>query len=88
MKETFGHFRNSTLMPRQDRPHKVYIFLKLTALCMDFQQEKVIQAHLELQQYCESGVYHTLNQGGVCGHIEIHLLHRTIFSFSTHFCHP
>ncbi len=82
MNATFDHFRCSTLTPRQDRPHKVYIFLKLRAFCMHSQQGKGIQAHLELQQYCESWVYHTLNLGGVCGNIEIHLLqHTTYFLF-------
>ena len=36
MNETFDHFRCSTLIPRQDRPHKVYIFLKLGAICIHY----------------------------------------------------
>ncbi len=62
--ETFDHFQCSTLIPRQDRPHKVYISLKLRAFGMYSQQEKIVQAHFELQQYFESGVYHTLNYLG------------------------
>ena len=31
LNETFGHFHCSTLIPRQDEPHKVYISLKLRA---------------------------------------------------------
>ncbi len=61
MNETFDYFQCSTLIPRQDRPHKVYISLKLRAFWMYSQQEKRIQAHFELQQYFESSVYHTLN---------------------------
>ncbi len=60
MNKTFDHFQCSTLIPKQDRPHKVYISLKLRAFWMHSQQEKRIRAHFELQQYFESGVYHTL----------------------------
>ncbi len=51
--ETFAHFWHSTLIPRQDRPHKVYIFLKLGAFCMLSQLEGRIQLHLKLPHYCE-----------------------------------
>ncbi len=63
MNETFDHIWCSTLIPRRDRPHKVlvYIFVKLRAFCMHSHQQKGTQAHLELQQYCESEVYNTLN---------------------------
>ncbi len=40
MNKMVDHFRYSTFIPRQDRPHDVYIFLKLRAFCIHAQQEK------------------------------------------------
>ncbi len=36
--ETFPHIWWCNLIPRQDRPNKVYIFLKLGAICIYFEQ--------------------------------------------------
>ncbi len=54
MNKTFDHFQCFSLIPRQDRPHKVYISLKLRAFAMYSQQVKRIQAHFELQLVIKS----------------------------------
>ncbi len=80
--ETFPHIWCFNLIPRQDGPNKVYIFLKLRAFCKSFEQQGRIQPNLKMSQHCEIGVWSTLNQSEVCGHIEIHLLHHATYFYN------
>ena len=73
--ETFVHVLCNHSSPFEDRPYKVYIFLKLRRFCNNFQKEKTKQVYINMYHHWELRVLGTLSQVGVSGYFEIHLLY-------------